>query len=156
MTGIEIARQLKNTHPDLKILALSSENTASVISDLLDIGINGFISKRTGGVSMLADAIRSVMSGFDYYGKDISDVIYSIYVAKKKTTEVTSDFTVQEKNIILLCRDGLQSKQIADKLNISSRTVEKHKNNIFRKLGINNTVEMLNYALKNGIIGLGN
>ena len=156
MSGIEIARRIKKERPALKILAISSENTAAVTQALLDLGIDGFISKRTGGVDMLADAIRSIMSGFEYFGKDISDIIYRIYVSKKKTAEATAEFTEQEKKIIELCRDGLQSKQIADRLCVSPRTVDNHKNNIFRKLGINSTVEMVQYALKNGIIRIEN
>ena len=152
MSGIEIARRLKKERPELKILAISSENTAAVTQALLDVGINGFISKRMSGVDDLANAIRSIMSGFEYFGKDISDIIYRIYVSKKKTAEATAEFTEQEKKIIELCRDGLPSKQIADRLCISPRTVENHKNNIFRKLGINSTVEMVQYAMKNGII----
>jgi DNA-binding NarL/FixJ family response regulator len=152
MSGIEIARRLRNEYPDVKILVISSENTAAVTEALLNLDINGFISKRTGGVDELANAIRSVMDGFEYFGKDISDIIYRIYVTKKKTAEVTSEFTGQEKRIIELCREGLQSKQIADRLWVSPRTVETHKNNIFRKLGINNTVEMVQYAMKNGIV----
>ena len=156
MSGVEIARRLKKERPELKILAISSENTVTVTEALLDVGINGFISKRMGGVDMLADAIRSIMSGFEYFGKDISDIIYRIYVSKKKTAEATAEFTEQEKKIIELCRDGLQSKQIADRLCVSPRTVDNHKNNIFRKLGINSTVEMVQYALKNGIIRVEN
>ena len=156
MSGIDIARRLRKEYPSLKILAISSENTAAVTASLLDAGINGFISKRMGGSTVLVDAIRSVMSGFEYFGKDISDVIYRIYVSKTKTTHVTSHFTEQEKKIIELCRDGMPAKLIADRFNISPRTVDNHKNNIFRKLGINSTGEMVQYALKNGIIRIEN
>jgi len=156
MSGIDIAHRIRKEKPMMKILIISSENTAATTQALLETGIDGFISKRMGSVDTLADAIRSVMNGLEYFGKDISDIIYRIYVSKKKTTEITSEFTKQEKIIIEYCRKGLQSKQIADLLNISPRTVENHKNNIFNKLGINNTVEMLQYAIKNGIIYIDN
>jgi len=152
MSGIEIARYLKKNKPEMKILVISSENTSAAIQAMLNIGIDGFISKRMGSVNALADSIRSVMDGLEYYGKDISEVIYQIYVAKKKTIDVVPEFTKSELTIIDFCRKGLQSKEIADQLNISPRTVESHKNNIFHKLGINNTVEMLQYAMNNGII----
>jgi len=152
MSGIEIARRLKIEKPDIKILILSSENSISVIQDLLSIGVNGFITKRLSNIDILADAIRSIMNGFEYLGKDISDIIYRVYVSKRKTTEISKDFTEQERKIIEYCRDGLQSKQIAAVLNVSTRTIENHKCNIFRKLGINNTVEMIQYAVKNGIV----
>lgn len=151
-TGVEIARRLRNERPALKILAISAENTAEVVQAMLDIGIEGFISKRQGGVDEIAEAIRTIMNGFEYFGNDISAIIYKIYVSKKRTAEVTPEFTDREKEIILLCRDGLLGKEIAAHLNISPRTVDNHKNNIFKKLGINSTLEMVQYALKNGII----
>ncbi len=154
MTGVEIARRLKVERPEIKILAVSAENTAGTVQAMLDAGIDGFISKRGGGADEIAQAIRSVAQGFEYFGSDIAAIIYKIYVAKKRTAEVTPEFTEQERRIIELCREGLPSKLIADRLCISPRTVDNHKNNIFRKLGINSTVEMVRYALKHGIIEL--
>jgi len=152
MSGVDIARNLKTERPELKILVISSENSTSVVKEMLDIGIDGFISKRNGGVDVYAQAMRSIMQGINYYGKDISEIIYNMYVSIKKTTEITAEFTKQEKRIIELCRDNLSGKQIADRLSISIRTVNNHKNNIFSKLGINTTAEMVRYALKYGII----
>ena len=152
MSGVEIACRLKQERPEIKILAISSENATSIVQAMLEAGIEGFISKRHGGVDVFADAVRSIMQGVEYFGKDISEIIYRIYVSKKKTTEVVSEFTQQEKRIIELCREGLPGKLVAERLNISLRTVDNHKANIFRKLGINNTMEMVQYALKNGII----
>jgi len=151
-TGIEIAEKLRKEKPEIKILAISAENTSDVVKKMLDIGIEGFISKRKGSADEIAEAIRTIMNGLEYYGDDISSIIYKIYVSKKKTAEVTHEFTEREKEIIELCRAGLLSKEIAQRLNISSRTVDNHKSNIFKKLGINNTLEMVQYAIKNGII----
>ena len=152
MRGTEIARRLRAERPELKILAVSAENSAAVVEAMIDIGIDGFISKRTGGIDMLGEAVLSIMRGLEYFGKDIADIIYQIYVSKKKTAEVTAEFTDREKQIIELCREGLRAKEIADRLCISIRTVDNYKNNIFRKLGINSTIEMVNYAVRKGII----
>jgi DNA-binding NarL/FixJ family response regulator len=154
ISGIEITRRLKQEKPDLKILAISSETTIAVTKALLEAGVDGFISKRMSRTDELVEAIHSIMNGLEYFGKDISNIIYRIYVTKKKTTRITNEFTPQEKTIIELCRNGLTSKKIAAFLCISSRTVENHKNNIFHKLGINNTTEMISYALKKEIIGM--
>jgi len=152
MSGIEIARRLRQDYPALKILAISAENSAETVRAMLDVGIDGFISKQKGTANELPQAIRAVADGLEYFGRDIATIIYDIYVSKKKTSEPTLEFTEREREIILLCRDGLQSKEIADRLFISPRTVDTHKTNIFRKLGINNTMEMVQYALKMGII----
>ena len=151
-TGVEIARRMKKEYPEIKILAISAENTATVVSQMLEIGIEGFITKRAGDVTSIVNAIRSIMLGFEYFGKDISDIISRIYLKKKSTEEITGDLTKQEKRIVELCYEGLQAKEIADRLNISPRTVQAHNTNIFLKLGLNNTAEVVKYALKNGII----
>ena len=150
--GAEIARRLRCDYPDVKILAVSAENTAEAILAMLEVGIDGFITKQNSDADDLAEAIRSVMDGLEYFGRDISSIIFGVYASKKKTTAVTNEFTEREKEIILACRDGLMSKEIAAHLGISPHTVNVHKRNIFSKLGINNTMEMVQYALKKGII----
>ena len=150
--GVDVARRLRSDYPAVKILALSAENTSETIQAMLDAGIDGFISKQRGNADELAQAIRTVVSGVEYFGRDISAIMFDVYVAKKKTSAVTGEFTAREREIILLCRDGLICKEIAARLGIAVNTVNNHKKNIFRKLGINNTMEMVQYALKNGII----
>ena len=152
MNGIEVAHRLKAEYPDLKILAVSSENSASTVEQMLEIGIDGFVSKSNCKPAILVDAIRSVMNGFEYFGKDISDIISRIYIAKKKTTNITEEFSEQEKNIIELCIEGLPAKLIADRLGISTRTVDWHKSNLFSKLGINSTLELVQFVIKNKLI----
>jgi DNA-binding NarL/FixJ family response regulator len=152
MSGFEVARRLKKEYPDVKILAISAEASDSVVQDMLHIGVDGFIYKLSYDDDSIAQAIHSIMSGIEYFGTDIATIIYRIFVAKKKTAEVTSEFSEQEKRIIELCRDGLIAKEIADRLGIAAKTVNWHKQKIFERLGINNTAEMVNYALKNGII----
>jgi DNA-binding NarL/FixJ family response regulator len=152
MNGIDIARRLKNERPEIKILVISAENSNSTIKSMVGIDVDGFIGKRYGGFDGCVKAIRTVALGEKYYGKDISEIMYRIYVAKKQTTQITSEYTAQERRIIELSRDGLIAKEIATRLNISVKTVYNHKNNIFLKLGINNTLEMVKFAIEKGII----
>ena len=146
MNGFEVARRLKANYPEIKILAISAENTSSTIAEMLEIGIEGFISKANSNLNTLANAIRSIMDGFDYYGKDIAEVISRIYVIKKRTTQVSEEFSEQEKRILELCHQGLSAKMIADRLCLSPRTVNWHKSNMFRKLGINSTLELVQFV----------
>jgi len=154
MNGVEVARRLRREYPAVKILIISCENTSDIVHSLLDLGVEGFISKQAGSVSEIVQAVRSIIHGCEYYGSDISSLIYQIYVSKKKSAKVTPEFTPREKEIIELCRDGLIAKEIAQKLNICLNTVNNHKQNIFHKLNINNTMEMVQYALKHKIIRL--
>ena len=152
MSGIEIAHRLKTERPDMKILAVSAENALSTVEAMLEIGIEGFVSKSSCKPDILAEAIRSVMQGLEYFGRDISDIISRIYIVKKKTTHVSEEFSEQEKNIIELCLEGLPAKLIADRLGISTRTVNWHKSNMFSKLGINSTLELVQFVIKNKMI----
>jgi DNA-binding NarL/FixJ family response regulator len=149
-SGIEIARKLIQLRPAMKILVLSAENDAETITKLIETGINGFISKNA-TMKELFIAINYIEEGAEYFGKDISKIIRDIKVAKKDGKE---QFTERENEIIALCSEGLTAKEIADRMNINVATVNTHKNNIFKKLGINNSVELVIYALKNGIIKL--
>ena len=152
MDGAEIAQRLKKERPEMKILAVSNENSASTIEKMLKTGIDGFVSKASCKSNTLAEAIRSVMQGFEYFGQDISEIISRIYVAKKRTTQISDEFSEQEKRIIELCHKGLKSKLIAERLGITARTVEWHKSKIFSKLGINSTLELVQFVFKNGIV----
>ena len=153
MGGVEIARRLRRDYPAIKILAISAENTSDTIQTLLETGIDGFISKQSGAVDEIVRAIRSITGGDEYYGSDIATIMYKIYVSKKHAPATTlPEFTAREKEIIELCRDGLIAKEIANRLNISVNTVRNHKTNIFHKLGLDSTMEMVQYALKHKII----
>ena len=148
MSGIAIAKRLRKQYPLLKILIISEENTTDAIIQLLNIGINGFISKQQATEKELAKAIYSIMDGIDHFGQDVASIIYSIYIAKKETTITTIEFTPREQEIIAMASNGLKSKEIARQLKISYRTVDTHKNNIFKKLGIKNTAELVQYAIR--------
>jgi len=153
LSGVDTSRRLRSEYPELKILILSSENSRAIINELVDIGVEGFISKQLGGGGdELVSAIRAIISGLEYFGKDIMEVLYGVYVSKKESG--LPELTPMEREIVALCGKGLVSKEIADHLNISFRTVDKHKNNIFRKLGINNTRELLKYAIRVGIVNV--
>jgi DNA-binding NarL/FixJ family response regulator len=156
MNGIEIARRLRNDYPELKILIISVENSLQTIQQLLELDIDGFISKQQCVGNDLADAIRSIMEGEKYFGKDIAAIMSDIYTSKTKNITDTFDLTEREREVITLCNSGLKSRAIADRLYISSRTVETHKTNIFRKMGIATTLEMVQYAVRNGIISIDN
>jgi len=150
MDGIELARHMRAEMPDVALLVLSSDTSLASLEPLLSIGIDGFLPK-TGGKEAMLSAIRSVAAGYEYFGADIARLIERISLAKKASDSL---FTPRELDVIRLSCQGLQYKEIADKLGIKYLTVVTIKNNIFRKLGINNTVELVLYAIKKELITL--
>ena len=150
MDGIELARRMRAEMPDVALLVLSSDTSLATLEPLLNIGIDGFLSKGSDKQTMLS-AIRSVAAGYEFFGTDIARLIERISFAKKAADSL---FTPRELDVIRLSCKGLQYKEIAGQLGIKYLTVVTIKNNIFRKLGINNTVELVLYAIKKELITL--
>ncbi len=106
--------------------------------------LNGFVSKDVTPQG-LATVITSVFAGKDYFGHDSEEL-------SSEGAQKSESLTQRELDIIRLCALGKTSKEIADELFISARTVESHKNKIFNKLGCDSTTEMVNYAFLNGLV----
>lgn len=147
-SGIEVTEIVKRDMPDTRILILSNEHDFKTIHTLMEKGIDGFVSKDASSAE-LRDAIYSVLNGSGYYGTDISNIIERVHSSKNIDSKV---FTPRELDVIRLSCEGLQYKEIAARLGNSPKTVDTLKTNIFRKLGINNTTELVIYAIKNGLI----
>ena len=149
-SGVDIAGRLREEGNDIRILVLSAETDEETITRLLQIGIDGFVSKMV-PTRELFTAIEYVYEGAEYYGKDISKIIRDVRLAKR---DVPADFTDRENEIIKLCIQGLSAKDISEQLSIAPSTVNTHKNNIFKKLGITSSVDLVRWAFKHGIITL--
>lgn len=161
-TGISIARTLKESYPGIKVVMLSSETSEELIMELSEIGIDGFISKSSPREELL-EAINSVMQDIPYFGKDIARILYDLYINHvgsndhlhhNNISKKNVVFTDKELDIIRLSGEGMRTKDMASVLNVSSRTIETHRRNIFKKLNISNSVELLKYGIKNGLISL--
>ncbi len=166
MSGVEIARRLKTEYPQIKIIMLSSEVSEELISEVIEIGVEGYLSKLANKEDLEA-AITTVIGGSQFIGRNVAKMMYDIYLnrqhqhsqsATKKTWFGKSSkeghdavFTEREKEIIRLLCDGLQIKEVADKLNISPRTVETHKSKILAKLGFSRLTDLIKYAIKEGL-----
>ena len=150
MNGIEVAKRMRNEYPKIKIIVLSVDSREYTLIQLLQIGIDGFVSKR-GTQDEVVRAIDSVENGVPFYGRDIAILIRDISDAKLNKQN-TAALTKREFEIIQACCDGLLGKEIAEKLNISLRAVNSHKTNIFNKLGISSSVELVRFAIEHGII----
>ena len=146
--GADVVQLLRNRGDDTPVLVISADNNKETILRLVELGINGFISKYA-DIPTLVNAILSVHNGLEYFGKDISEIIHAVSTAKAPAEEL---FTDRELDIVRLCAKGKSVKQIAATLNISARTVETHKNNIFKKLGFNSTGELISWVFEHGIV----
>jgi len=156
-SGIEITDIITQDFPDVKVLVLSMYINEDFIINALRAGAKGYLPKNT-TKNELIEAIYTVYKGEEYFSKPISDIILKSYVKKIKTDEEINPkdntLSIRETEILKLFVEGLSNAEIADKLFISVRTVESHKNHIMQKMGFKSTVEMVKYALKNNIAKL--
>ena len=146
--GIEVAKFVKEHFPEIKLLVLSAEMRQGVLMPLVEMGVDGFLSKDADSEE-LSQAIHSIMEGLRYYGKSISSLIDNIVVACQSQQNPLSK---REKEILKLVASGLSAHEIGERLFISTRTVESHKEHIFNKLNIRTTSELINYAFQIGIV----
>ena len=144
-TGMDVLKEAKRLFPDIKVLLVSGEDNNPELDAMIHAGLNGFVSKDVTPQG-LATVIISIFEGKDYFGHDSENL------SEETTTVKGENLTQRELDIIRLCALGKTSKEIADELFISARTVESHKNKIFNKLGCNSTTEMVNYAFLNGLV----
>lgn len=144
MDGIKCAKHIKQYHPKVKVIVLTMYAQKSFIEEIIQIGIDGCLIKNNTGKE-LAEAIDRVHSGRSYY-----DQIQSFDPEEKEKKNY--NLGKREIEIIQCLADGHSSSEIAEKLFISEHTVKTHRKNIFKKLNIHKSSELIQYALNNGII----
>jgi DNA-binding NarL/FixJ family response regulator len=158
MSGIELTKVISNDYPDIKVIVLSMYTTQDFVFNAIKAGAKGYLPKNI-TQSELIEAVEKVSSGSEYFSKDISEIILKSYLKQIKDPERANELkeeklTPRETEILKLVAEGYSNQLIADKLFISVRTVESHKNHIMQKLELTTTVDLIKYALKNKIIDI--
>jgi len=154
LSGIEVSKQISSLYPEIKIMILSMHTDEDFVINSIKAGAHGYLPKDTSKEELL-EAIKIIYDGGEYYGKLVSDNFLKNYIKKFKTGQnlkENEDLTQREIEILKLAASGSSNKEIADKLFISTKTVDAHKNHIMQKLKLKNTAEMVLYAVKNKII----
>ncbi|HRY99029.1 MAG TPA: response regulator transcription factor [Bacteroidales bacterium] len=155
-SGIETTAMVTARHPDIRVIMLSMYNSEEFIFNSLKAGAKGYLPKNTTRQE-LAAAVHEVMDGGVYFGEPVSGIILRSYMrmAREMVEEKEkpgSLLTDRERIILKHYAEGLTNKQIAERLFISVRTVESHKNHIMRKLELKTPVDLLKFALRSGIV----
>jgi len=151
MNGIETAAQAIKLIPDLRIITLSMYGEEEYYVKMIDAGAKGFILKNS-DISEVLAAIRAVYEGGTYFSQDLLlNVVKNIRSGK---LPATSDTHLSEREIEILQKicQGYSNQEIADQLNISKRTVDKHRSNLLEKTGSKNTANLVIYALKHKLV----
>ena len=152
MTGIQAAAELHKRKPDLKTLVLSMHDSEQFLFEALKAGASGYVLK-SGADTDIVDAVRAAMRGDSYLYPSAVTTLVSDYVERSGRGEEQFDvLTPRELEVLKLIAEANTSKEIADKLFISIKTVDRHRQNILEKLGMRDRVELTRYAIRRGLI----
>ncbi|MCX6304771.1 MAG: response regulator transcription factor [Bacteroidetes bacterium] len=154
--GIEITKRITNEYPETRVLILSMYTNEDFIFNSVKAGARGYLPKNTSREELLS-AIHAIYNGEEFFSDSISRIMLKSYVRKAKEDDLAPQrgpipLTTREIEILKLFAEGFINKEISDKLDISIRTVETHKNHIMKKLELKSTVELIKYAIRNKIV----
>ena len=152
--GTEAISEIKKRLPEIKCLVLTMHNTEEHIRMALNAGADGYVLKDDSHVELLT-AIKTVLSGKTYLSPSICGNVVSGYLNSETANKPVSAWellTRREKEIIKLIAEGHRSKDIAEELSISIKTVEKHRSNLMKKLNLHSVSSLTNYAIQNGFV----
>jgi DNA-binding NarL/FixJ family response regulator len=155
LNGLEATRQIRQFLPDAKVLILSAHSDDAYVEKVTALGAAGYLIKQT-SAQFLSDAIREVQKGNTFFSPPIARRISHLNQKsldrkgrlKAKTVRLSS----REVEVLQLIAEGEANKQIAAELDISTKTVEKHRDHLMRKLDIHDTAGLTRYAIAAGII----
>ncbi len=158
MSGIVITEKLNREYPDIKVIMLTANENDEMVFDSFKAGALGYLPKDIEHEE-LVEAIQTVAEGEEYLARSLSSIVLKNYFKKARAgthrqLKSEKELTKRELQVIELFCEGLSYKEIADRLNISVRTIESHKKSIMEKLELNSIVDIVKYAIKHGIISL--
>lgn len=149
LSGLEVTRRVRKSSPDTQIVILSMYDDTPYVAEALINGAQAYVLKKSVS-SELIIAIRSVLAGERFLSPPLSEVAIDDYSRHFHTEEldIFKTLTRREVEVLSLIVEGLTSPKIADRLGVSSRTVEMHRSNLLRKLGVQTTAELVALAVR--------
>lgn len=153
LNGIEATRQIVSTTPNVKIVALSMLSDQRFITGMIKAGASGYLLKDC-AFKELSQAIRTVAEGKIYLSPAISGAIREFVSELPETVSVSVEMTAREREVIQLIAEGKSTKEIADILHVSVKTIETHRQNVMKKLRISSVAELTKYAIREGLTSI--
>jgi DNA-binding NarL/FixJ family response regulator len=153
MTGLQAVRELHARRPDLRILILSMHQNEQYLYEALKAGASGYVLKTVADRD-LVEACRAAMRGEPFLYPGAMTPLIREYLQRARADQPLREelLTAREQEVVKLIAEGYSSRQIADALVISEKTVERHRANILEKLGMHDRVELTRYAIRRGLV----
>lgn len=154
--NLNLIVQLNISYPKTKILIISIIKSEEMILKTIKSGAKGFLGKES-DFNDLLEAIYTIRNGHDYFSKSITHLLLNRYIKNLKDDITSSNselstLSTRQIEIVKLWGNSFTNQEIAEKLYISVRTVESHKNHIMQKLNLKSTVDLVKFGIKNNII----
>src|SRR4030043_912381 len=153
MDGLEATRRIKKKNPKMKILVLTQHDNKEYILSVIKAGASGYVPKRALG-SELVSAIRAVKEGDSFLYPSAAAALIEDYLQQTRDEGPYDQLTAREREIFKLIAEGHISREIADMLFLSLRTVQGHRLKIMEKLNLHNRTELIKYAMRKGLVSL--
>jgi len=154
LNGIEAARQISAKLPRTAIVMLSMHSDEGYVLRALKSGARAYLLKDSAEYDLIA-AIKAVSEGKAFFSPAISKMLVEDYMRQMRERDVEDSYellTTREREILQLLAEGESNKDVASRLNLSLYTVETHRSNVFQKLNLHSTAELILYAIRKGVI----
>jgi DNA-binding NarL/FixJ family response regulator len=151
LDGVEATRRLRETHPESRVLILSMHLSSEHVVRALHAGANGYVVKESAGEEVV-EAIRAVFSGRRYLSHQISELMIDDFLRDGVQVSPLDRLSLRESDVLKLVVEGHTSADIAERLALSSKTVDTYRARIMRKLGVKDTVALVKFAMRHGIV----
>lgn len=151
LSGVDLMLQLRDEFPSLKVLMLTVSDDQETIRQAFQAGVSGYVLK-TAGRSELEKAIRTVARGERYCCDPVLEKLISSAAADVTPAGTSQSLTLRELEVVRLIAQELTTPEIAERLFLSAGTVETHRHNILRKLGVKNSIGIIKHALQHKIV----
>lgn len=155
LSGIEATRRIREAYPETNVLALTMHEDEQYFFEMLHAGASGYVPKRAAPDDLLS-AIRVVSRGQVFLYPSVAKMLVKDFVQRGgESPPVHELLTPREREVLTYIAEGLTNREISDQLNISPKTVDRHRENIMSKLDLHSRVALVKYAIEKGMISVG-
>jgi two-component system response regulator NreC len=151
LSGAETAQLLKAQYPEVRILAVTIHDSQAYLLQMLDAGVDGYLPKRA-AADELVNAVRTVHAGERYIHPSLVGALVNGYLTRPEEKLKSRELTPRQREVLRLVADGLTSQKVGEELGLSARTVDRHIENMLRRLKMHSRVELVRYAIREGLI----